>query len=334
MSSVAISEMRLLVVIPCLNERQYIENLVSNLIRTNATSTRFVVADGGSTDGTLEIVRNLTSRFPAVSLLKNPKRIQSAGINLAVNNFGREADYVIRIDAHARYPDEYCRILMEEAEDTGAASVVVSMRTIGTTWFQQAVAVAQNSRLGNGGSGHRRVGTHGRWVEHGHHALIRPDAFLCVGGYDESFSHNEDAELDIRLRSSGFKIWKTGRTFIDYYARSSPRDLFLQYMNHGAGRARTMLKHRYLPGLRQVVPATVVPFTLLALCAPISSVAVVPLLGWTLVCVGYGIGLGIVHRRVSVVASGFAAMIMHIAWSIGVWKILLHRLSSYVSSVS
>ena len=64
-----------------------------------------------------------------------------------------------------------------------------------------------------------------------------------AGGYDESFSANEDAELDIRLRQLGFKIWLTGGTSIVYYPRSSAGSLFRQYVNWGTGRARTVLKH-------------------------------------------------------------------------------------------
>ena len=33
---------------------------------------------------------------------------------------------------------------------------------------------------------------------------MRIAAFRGVGGYDESFSHNEDAELDYRLRQAGY----------------------------------------------------------------------------------------------------------------------------------
>ena len=49
-------------------------------------------------------------------LIHNPKRIQSAAINLAVEQFGDGAEYVIRIDAHGDYPVDYCRVLVAEAE--------------------------------------------------------------------------------------------------------------------------------------------------------------------------------------------------------------------------
>ena len=64
-------------------------------------------------------------------------------------------------------------------------SVVVSMLTSGSGAVQKAVAAAQNSKLGTGGSKHRHLSA-GEWVDHGHHALMRISAFTAVGGYDET----------------------------------------------------------------------------------------------------------------------------------------------------
>jgi len=170
------------------------------------------------------------------------------------------------------------------------------------------------------------LGKHGEWTEHGHHALMRIDAFLGVGGYDESFPHNEDAELDARLVKAGNKIWLTGKTWLTYYPRSSPVSLFRQYVNYGAGRAKTLLKHRARPKIRQLAPSAILPFALLAILSPLSWPLAVPLGVWAFGCIAYGIGIGIKKRTSSAMAAGVPAMIMHLAWSIGFWKSLLRRL--------
>ena len=203
-----------LAVIPCLNEDHTIERLVNQLLQNNREyPLRIVIADGGSSDRTAKIAQKLASQHPNVLYLHNQKRLQSTAINLAVATFGTDAEFLIRLDAHADYPDDYCRILLEEAKITSAASVVVAMETRGITCFQRAVAAASNSKLGNGGLAHRMAPATGKLVDHGHHALMRIDAFNSVGGYDESYSHNEDAELDVRLRKAGFSIWLTSKTF-------------------------------------------------------------------------------------------------------------------------
>ncbi|MGO9993742.1 MAG: glycosyltransferase family 2 protein [Steroidobacteraceae bacterium] len=322
--------MRVLVVIPCLNEAHHLGGLVVDLIGSKVQAMHIVIADGGSTDGTLELAQNLAARFPNVSLLINPKRVQSAGMNLAVSEFGKHAEFVIRVDAHAEYPSDYCQVLVEEAERTGASSVVVAMKTIGIGWFQRAVAEAQNSRLGNGGAAHRLMSTDGMWTDHGHHALMRIDAFTRAGGYDESFSHNEDAELDIRLRQLGFKIWLTGRTSIKYYPRSSAGPLFHQYVNWGTGRAKTMIKHRTPLRVRQLVPVAILPLSLIALGAPILHAAAIPLMTWATVCLGYGLCLAVKEKSISTLAAGPAAMIMHMGYSLGFWRTVLRTLRSRV----
>ncbi|MFB9949549.1 glycosyltransferase family 2 protein [Rhizobium puerariae] len=318
-SYTGISSVRLLLVIPCLNEAVTIDPLLRKLDEQRGDMDMLiVVADGGSKDGTPEIVRGLVSEIPDIVLLENPKRIQSAAINLAVKCLGKDRDYLIRIDAHGDYPDDYCRTLLQEALDMEADSVVVGMETVGFGTFQKATAVAQNSKLGNGGSKHR-AGGGGEWVDHGHHALMRIEAFRAVGGYDENFSHNEDAELDFRLRAAGFRIWMTGRTYMTYYPRSSALALFRQYLAYGRGRAQNLIKHRSVPKLRQAIPLAVAPVVAGALLALLYWWAAVPLVVWAAACFGYGFWMAVGQKNPYGPLASLSAMIMHFAWSAGFW---------------
>ncbi|WP_412033551.1 glycosyltransferase family 2 protein [Mesorhizobium sp. BH1-1-5] len=313
----------ILIVIPCLNEAAHIGGLLDQLRPAAAQlGGRIVVADGGSDDGTQAIVEKVVAQDPRVILLANPKRLQSAAINLAVATLGEGVDYLIRIDAHGGYPDDYCDRLVEEALATGADSVVVSMLTAGTGAVQKAVAAAQNSKLGTGGSKHRHM-SEGEWVDHGHHALMRIAAFKDVGGYDESFSHNEDAELDYRLRQAGYRIWMSGRTQMVYYPRSTLKSLYFQYLGYGRGRARNVLKHRMVPKVRQMIPLLVAPVVLLALFSFVHWLAAVPFLLWAAVCLGYGLATAIRQRNASIALAGVSAMVMHFGWSVGFWQQLL-----------
>jgi len=73
-------------------------------------------------------------------------------------------------DAHCLYPDNYAAKVLDALEKNKADCVVVPMLTIGRTRFQYAVAAAQNSVLGTGGSAHRHLGD-GCFVEHGGYAM-------------------------------------------------------------------------------------------------------------------------------------------------------------------
>ncbi len=310
---------RCMVVVPCLNEAAHIGGLLAWLAGpARRLDMLVVVADGGSTDGTVRIVEEIAAREPRVVLLHNPLRLQAAAVNLAVAAHGDAFARFVRIDAHGGYPDDYCDRLIAEAHDTGADSVVVSMVTQGTGAFQRATATAQNSRLGNGGSPHR-AGIRGHWVDHGHHALMGIAAFRAVGGYDESFSHNEDAELDFRLRAAGYRIWMTDKTFMTYFPRASVGSLFRQYLGYGRGRAKNSLKHRAVPRLRQMLPLMVLPVVAGALLAFVSLSALIPAGVWVAACLGYGVWLALAERDPYGPLAGVSAMVMHLAWSAGFW---------------
>jgi len=308
---------RAVAVIPCLNEREHIARVIAELLDDPAwEAPSIIVADGGSTDGSREIVSEIAAHDGRVALLHNPGRLQSAGVNLAARLAAPEARYLVRADAHARYPTGYVSRLIAEAETTGAVSVVVAMRAYGEACFQQAAAAAQNSLIGAGGAPHRRRGPAG-FVDHGHHALFDIEAFLAAGGYDEDFSHNEDAEFDARLAERGGRIWLTRDVEVAYLPRASAGALFRQYLNHGRGRARMLLKRRRAPKLRQALPLAVAPALALA---PLAPLAAAPALAWAAISLGYGVWLGARSRSACALGAGAAAMIMHLAWSLGCWS--------------
>ena len=311
--------MSVLVVIPCLNEAAHLERLLAQFL-SDSEVERIVVADGGSDDGSQAIVETYTQRDGRVHLLHNEARIQSAGVNLAVARFGEGMKWLLRVDAHCIYPDNYAQTLLASARERKAGAVVVPMLTVGRKGFQLAVAAAQNSALGTGGSAHRSV-TQGAFVDHGHHALIRLDVFQRVGGYCESMVCNEDAELDYRLTQAGERIWLEPKARITYLPRETVASLARQYFKYGKGRADNVKRHRLRPRLRQLVPLTV-PLAIAALpLALLHPIFALPLMGWLALCL---LGGAIIGWRSDTgkwaLLAGVAAAVMHAAWAAGFLK--------------
>lgn len=303
-----------LIVIPCLNEAAHLPALLQQF-RTDNPGALIVVADGGSTDGSRQIVAQLGEADARIVLMDNPDRIQSAGINRAIAQFGDGHMWLARIDAHCAYPPGYVEQLVAAGVSRNAVSVVVPMFTTGKSCFQKAAAAAQNSVIGTGGSAHRSQGG-GAYVDHGHHALMRIDAFRGAGGYNLAMSHNEDAELDHRLSQLG-KIWLEPGCTITYYPRATPTALWRQYRNYGKGRAQTLQLHKMRPKLRQMVPLLVPIALFVALAAPIFPLLALPLLAWALLSIIAGALIGWRKRSRCAALSGLAAMIMHMAWGLG-----------------
>lgn len=313
------------VVIPTLNEGRHIETCVRSLMTGDARlkQVELIVADGGSRDWTRAVVEMLQEEFPNLRLLHNPKRLQSAAVNAAARGAGIGRRILIRCDAHAIYPPNYVMQAADSLARRGVASVVVPMDADGITCFQKANAWIVDTHLGSGGSAHRGGRTSG-FVDHGHHAAFDLKTFLHVGGYDETFSHNEDAEFDTRLRQAGGRIFMDADIRLTYLPRATIAGLARQYYNYGRGRARTLLKHGEKPKLRQLIP----PVTLIG-C--IAGLALAPVTPWALLVPGSyaaalaGASLLVAMWRMSLcgLMAGVASGVMHMSWSAGLLRQML-----------
>jgi succinoglycan biosynthesis protein ExoA len=307
------------ILVPTLNEENYIRRTIASITPQDSDlDYELIVIDGGSTDGTQKIVNELASANRRIRLVHNSARIQSAAINLGASIAKPDSSVLVRADCHAEYPPEFVRRVALELREKTAASVVVPFRSAGRGLIQRGIAAAQNSLLINGGLTHRTSAA-SRYVEHGHHAAFDRDAFMSIGGYDETFSHNEDAELDVRLTRSGGKIWFCSDLCLTYFPRRSFQALAKQYFAYGRGRARTLCKHRCLPKPRQLLPVAALTMNLCSLAASMSFgwPALIPLFAYFGICAVWG-GISAMSKGDPARwTSGLAVMIMHHSWAAG-----------------
>ena len=314
------SQSNAMAVIPTLNEEAHIEACIRSLLVGDKALQEIplVIADGGSHDRTVEIVEGLKGEFPNLIVLKNPKRLQAAAINLAVEAYGSDhTDYMVRCDAHSIYPPNFILDVVDSLKSTQAASVVVPMDAIGQSCFEKANAWVSNTILGSGGSAHK-AGRKSGYVDHGHHAGFDLRVFKKVGGYDDTFSHNEDAEYDARVAQQGGRIFLNADIRIQYVPRSSATALARQYFNYGKGRARTIRKHQEVLKLRQALP-------IVALLANLMSLIAAPFIWWTLLLpIMYLLVLGaaslviaISRRSICGLYAGVVSFAIHMSWAAG-----------------
>jgi len=318
----------ILIAVPTLNEEAHIETCIRSLMTGDArlADVKLVVADGGSTDRTVELVTALSHEFPNVSVIENPKRLQSAAINkVAASAAGTDVKYLVRCDAHSIYPPGFVTDVADAMVRTEAASVVVCMDAVGTSCFQKANAWIVDTPLGSGGSAHRG-GTASGYYDHGHHAGFDIEHFRSIDGYDESFSHNEDAEYDHRLALAGGKIWLDADIRLSYLPRATVRSLAKQYYAYGRGRARNLMKHKAKPKLRQLAPVV----NLLALVGAGGAAMIFPVFTaypafYVAALVAASAYMAIKHRSACGLLAGLASGTMHIAWAAGFLRQIVFR---------
>lgn len=308
-----------LVAIPVLNEAARIAHVLAELACDLPPDrrTRFLVLDGGSHDATRALVLQMADADARISLVPNPNRLQSAALNLAARLALPDETILIRADAHTTYPPGFVADVARALDRDDVDSVVVAMDSAGSTCFGKATAWVSDTRLGSGGSAHRG-GHDSKFVDHGHHAGWTFAAFRAAGGYDERFSHNEDAELDCRLNRLGLQVWLDADIRLTYFVRSNPIALFRQYRNYGRGRSRTVRRHPGSIRLRQLaVPSAILAMAACLLAAPVAPLALALPAIYGAALAATSIQVALKHRSACGLLAGLAALTMHVAWTIG-----------------
>lgn len=307
------------VVVPTLDEAAGIASVIRQLLEGLPADrdVRLYVADGGSRDGTGAIVAGLAAEDSRIRWIVNPGRLQSAAVNLVAQVERGKAEILVRCDAHADYPAGFILQVADSIIRNDADSVVVPMDSAGKSCAGRATAWVSDTPAGSGGSAHRG-GARSGFVDHGHHAGWRLSSFLAVGGYDETYSHNEDAELDCRLNGSGFRVWLDANIRLIYWVRPSLSALARQYRNYGKGRSRTVRRHPGTLRLRQLaVPSFVGGNILALLLAYWLPVTLLLPLAYGLALGAISIQVAVKHRSVCGLLAGPAALVMHVAWAFG-----------------
>ncbi|WP_439817426.1 glycosyltransferase family 2 protein [Zavarzinia sp. CC-PAN008] len=320
------------VVVPTLNEERHIEACLRSIAATSYPADRFeiLVVDGGSSDRTVAIAREVGRALGNVRVLDNPGRIQSRAINIGAAHADPRSVLLIRADAHSIYPADFVALCVDSTLANAAdVTVFVAVPVAQGGCFQKAVAAAQSIPLGVGNSTYRLHATGGaQEVEHGFHGCFRRDVYARVGGYDDSFTHNEDGELSYRIREAGGRIMLDDRIRVDYVPRRTPGALLRQYRLYGRGRSRNQMKHGMRPRLRQAAPVLLIGFEgLVALLAVLAGVGVLPawpawagvavLVSYLVLLVLAGAGLALRRRDPCLLLLPLALGIMHHAWGFG-----------------
>jgi len=93
---------RVSIVIPVLNEVCSLPQLLTVLTTQTVQPVEVIIVDGGSTDGTPDLVRTWAATHPQlpVRLLPNPQRHIPHALNLGIA--AAQGEIIVRLDGHAR----------------------------------------------------------------------------------------------------------------------------------------------------------------------------------------------------------------------------------------
>jgi len=251
------------VILPVLNEEKYLEDAVNAILAQQYDGKiEVILAVAPSDDRTLEIAQRLHMNDPRVVIVENPSGRTAAGLNLAIA--ASQYSIIVRVDGHANIPNNYCELVSEVLETTGAVNVGGVMAAEGKSLFEKSVARAMRSPLGVGASRFHTGGSAGE-VDTVYLGAFRKEALLAAGGFDERFTRAQDWELNFRLRQAGGVVYFDPRLVVTYRPRSTVKALAKQYFEYGRWRRVVSRRHQGTINYRYLAPPFTVAATLLSL---------------------------------------------------------------------
>ncbi len=230
------------VLVPVFNEARHLEAAIAGIVAQDYEgSMEFLFIDGASTDESREVIQRCAGQDHRIRLLENPGRTTPRALNIGLQ--AARGQFVVRMDAHARYPRDYISRGVARLQRGDVISVSGPQLAVGYDRWSRYIALALRVPLGAGGASFRRLAQTEFEVDSGFTGIWRRSLLIANGGWDVEWVGDEDFELAARLRKSGGRIVCVPALAAEYAPRNSLCALAAQYWRYGQARVRTSRRH-------------------------------------------------------------------------------------------
>jgi len=245
------------IIIPVLNEYRRIVPCLESIWAQDYPAEKFevIIADGGSTDGTQQLIRETYPDRLNLRIIDNPKHTQAAAFNLGIAN--SSAAYLIRMDAHCTYDPSYLRLIMQhlkEDEHRGNVGGACNFVPGKDSYMGKAICYFNQCRFGIGGASFRVGGKAGE-VDTVPFGAFPRAVIDKIGGMNEILFRGEDNEYNARIHSQGYTVFFDPQIRCTYFCRSNLMACLQQMYANGLSIGLLMRYAPYGIGLRHMVPA-------------------------------------------------------------------------------
>jgi len=216
------------VVTTVLNERNSIQALLDAFLTQTRVPDEIVVVDGGSTDGTIEILQTYQGKYPNVRLHVEPGVNIARGRNIAIHK--SRCSIIAVTDGGCRPEPNWLEQLVHPLlAETTYGAVTGVRRVVGANRFEEFAGLLSTS--GNSAVEHDRV-------FHGRNSAFRKSVWAQVGGYPEWLYTAEDTLFAQRAKALGCRVALAEGAVVSWRPRPNLRKLCKQYFLYGQGTGR------------------------------------------------------------------------------------------------
>lgn len=222
--------MKVSVIVTVLNEREAIERLLQSLEAQTRPPDEVVIADGGSTDGTIAILSAWASagRLP-LRILEKPGANISEGRNAAIG--AATGDVIATTDAGVRLEQDWLEKLVAPFEGQDPEHVV----SVVSGWFVADAQTLFETVMGATVLPHVREIEPETFLPSSRSVAFRKAAWEASDGYPEWLDYCEDLIFDFRLRDLYGSFSFAPEAAVHFRPRGSLRAFFKQYYLYARG---------------------------------------------------------------------------------------------------
>ena len=244
------AEPSVLTVIPVLNEVTHLDRCLQSIRSQTLPSNRhrILVLDGGSTDGTREIIlqhvrESISDDGPVVELLENPGVHVPHARNIALKHVEHET-HMFEIIGHAWAPPDHLEnrlaelqeVEMEIGKRIGSMGTKIIPEGADGSWQEASIEALLSSPLGGSGQFARFKGR--SIAESPAFCLHNVEAVLDVNGWDERWIVGQDRDLNLRIAEAGWPVMRSDVSYLHMAKRRSFSSLWGMGHRYGYWRAR------------------------------------------------------------------------------------------------
>ena len=241
------------VVLAVKNEIQSIFACLDSLLKQKYDPSKYeiLVYDGGSIDGTTEILDKVSRKYPQVKIFNNPKGIAAAGWNDGFQQ--SKAKYVVMMGGHTQIASDFIEKNLEILENENVCCAGGRVEAIGENLKSQAIALAFNHPFGAGDARYR-YSKKKCYVETVNYGMYRKSVVDSVPPMNETIKRGEDWEYNYNIVQKFGKMVYSPEIKSYYYSRTSFSKLWKRQYDAGKYKLDIIRKFPRSLLLRHVVP--------------------------------------------------------------------------------
>ena len=286
------------IIIPCRNEENYLADCLESVIGSGYPKEKMeiLVYDGNSTDQTKQIASEYALKFPYIHVFENSHKTVPYAMNAGIK--AAKGEYIVRLDAHSKYPVDYFEKLINW-------SVKLKADNVGAVWITDvknknrktlSIRSVLTSTVGVGNAFFRTGISEVKEVDTVPFGCYHKSVFEKYGGYNNRLTRNQDIELNKRIKNNGGKIYLIPDINCTYFARETFKGIAHNNYRNGHWNVLTVYITKTFKSLsfRHFIPLALI----LSLIVP-AILAIV----WHPYFIGFSLAAMILYQAFIIIAS-------------------------------